>query len=89
MVLLDDIGMKTYYKSMKTTVSERGQITLPKSVRHDLGIRPGTVLEVTVVDGKIVSWKKEEEDTVHKWKGRGALPPGVTSVDEYLRQTRE
>ena len=39
---------------MKTVVSERGQITLPKSIRNDLGIRAGTVLELSVVDGKIV-----------------------------------
>jgi len=73
---------------MKTVVSERGQITLPKSIRSDLGIRAGTVLELAVVDGKIVGWKREEEDQVHKWKGRGALPRGMASVDDYLSSIR-
>ena len=73
---------------MKTIVSERGQITLPKSIRADLGIRPGTVLELTVVDGKIVGYKREAEDPIHKWKGRGSLPRGISSVDDYLKATR-
>jgi AbrB family looped-hinge helix DNA binding protein len=73
---------------MKTIVSERGQITLPKSIRTDLGIRAGTVLELTVVDGKIIGSKREGQDPVGKWKGRGALPRGVASVDDYLSATR-
>lgn len=86
---LDCSGMKTYSKSMKTVVSERGQITLPKSIRTDLGIRAGTVLELSIVDGRIIGWKREEKDAVHKWNGRGTLPCGIKSVDEYLRETRE
>jgi antitoxin PrlF len=74
---------------MKTVVSERGQITLPKAIRTDLGIRAGTILEVIVVDGKIVGWKREGQDPVDKWKGRGVLPSGIQSVDEYLRMVRE
>jgi AbrB family looped-hinge helix DNA binding protein len=87
--MLDCMSMKTHYKSMKTVVSERGQITLPKSIRNDLGIRAGTVLELSVVDGKIVGWKREGQDSVHKWNGRGKLPRGVSSVDDYLRAVRE
>jgi AbrB family looped-hinge helix DNA binding protein len=36
--------MKAYCENMKTVVSELGQITLPKSIRTDLGIREGTIL---------------------------------------------
>ena len=32
---------------MKTKVSEKGQITIPKAVRLKLGLRPGTVLEAS------------------------------------------
>jgi AbrB family looped-hinge helix DNA binding protein len=32
--------------SMKTTVSEKGQVTIPKRLRDRLGIRPGEVLEL-------------------------------------------
>jgi AbrB family looped-hinge helix DNA binding protein len=42
---------------MKAIVSEKGQITIPKAVREKLGIRVGTVLEVTAVEGQLVAWK--------------------------------
>ena len=40
---------------MKTTVSEKGQITIPKAVRERLGIVPGTVLEVGSEQGRLVA----------------------------------
>ena len=80
--------MNAYCDGMKTIVSERGQITLPKSIRTDLGIRAGTVLELAVIEGRIVGWKQEGQDLVHKWRGKGSLPQGVDSVDDYLKTTR-
>ena len=74
---------------MKTTVSERGQITLPKAIRTSLGIKPGTVLEITLEDGKISAWKREEADPVHSWRGRAQRLAGLTTTDEYLRTVRE
>lgn len=72
---------------MKTIVSEKGQITIPKAVRDRLGIVPGTVLEVESVDGKMVAVKRQEQDTFRKWRGAGDLPERL-SVDEYLDKTR-
>ena len=80
--------MNTYYKSMKTTVSERGQITIPKAIRTKLGIRPGTVIEFELVGDKIVGVKKESSDPVRKWRGKGRLPDGFSTVDEYLNEVR-
>jgi AbrB family looped-hinge helix DNA binding protein len=74
---------------MKTVVSERGQITLPKAIRTDLGIKAGTVLEFEAIDGKIVGWKREDGDPFQAWRGRGRLPEGMASVDEYLERSRE
>jgi len=73
---------------MKTVVSERGQITLPKAVRVSLGLKPGTVLEISVVNGQLVGTKKDATDPLLQWRGRGTLPPGFASVDEYLNETR-
>ena len=72
---------------MKTIVSEKGQITIPKKVREQLGIRPGTVLEVTAAAGRLMAVKREPQDAFHKWRGKGQLPGGLT-VDEYLRRAR-
>jgi len=74
---------------MKTVVSERGQITLPKAVRVSLGLKPGTVLEIAVVNGQLVGTKEDQTDPLLYWRGRGSLPPGFSTVDEYLERTRE
>jgi len=39
---------------MKTTVSTKGQVVLPRPIRTRLGLRPGDELEAKVEDGKIV-----------------------------------
>ncbi len=72
---------------MKTTVSEKGQVTIPKAIREKLGLRPGTVLDLTAVEGKLIGVKKEQEDPISRWLGKGKLPGGL-DVDEYLRQVR-
>lgn len=35
-------------------LSSKGQVVLPKEVRENLGIGPGTTLRVTVQDGRII-----------------------------------
>jgi AbrB family looped-hinge helix DNA binding protein len=72
---------------MKAKVSEKGQITIPKKVREQLGIRAGTVLEVSAASGRLVAVKQELQDPFHKWRGKGRLPGGL-SVDEYLQRVR-
>jgi len=84
---IDISGKNSYHDSMKTIVSEKGQITIPKAVRDRLGIVPGTVLEVDTVGGKLVAVKRDTMDPVLKWRGRGRVPGGET-VDEYLRGIR-
>jgi AbrB family looped-hinge helix DNA binding protein len=73
---------------MKSVVSEKGQVTIPKSVRDRLGLKPGTVLEFEAQAGKLIGRKAVSEDVFTKWKGRGRLPTGGT-VDEYLKRTRD
>lgn len=73
---------------MKSIVSEKGQITIPKKVRDRLGIRPGTVLDIEAVEGKLVGEKRAENDAISRWRGKGRIPAG-RSVDDYLKKARE
>lgn len=72
---------------MKTTVSEKGQITIPKALRDKLGIRPGTVLDFEADRGRLIASKRTGVDVIRKWRGRGKLPGGIT-VDAYLKRSR-
>jgi antitoxin PrlF len=49
---------------MRTKVSEKGQITVPKPVRDRLGIRAGDELEVIDEGGRIVLSKADPDDPV-------------------------
>jgi AbrB family looped-hinge helix DNA binding protein len=73
---------------MKATVSERGQITLPKAIRTKLGIRPGTIIELVLENDKIIGTKKEPQDALRTWRGKGRLPGGIPDVDAYLDEVR-
>jgi len=52
----------SYNACMKTTVSEKGQVTIPKRLRERLGIRPGDVLNFEEDRGKLVATKQAAED---------------------------
>lgn len=72
---------------MKATVSEKGQVTIPKRLRDRLGIHPGEVLEFEVERGRLVGRKASAHDRVAAVYGilRGSLPDGV---DAYIREAR-
>lgn len=46
---------------MKAIVAGRGQVTIPKSLRDKLGIRPGTALEFSARNGALVATKAETD----------------------------
>lgn len=70
---------------MKTRVSEKGQITIPKTVRERLGIRPGQVLEVREEGGRVVATKVTTRDAVERVTGILKLD---RPVDELITELR-
>lgn len=70
---------------MKSRVTERGQITIPKRLRERLGIRPGQVMEFEAEDGRLVATKADELDPVSAVYG--ILGTG-RSTDEYIDEIR-
>lgn len=70
---------------MKSTVSEKGQVTIPKSVRDRLGLKPGQVLDFEARGGLLVG-KKRAGNTRAVDRLFGILGP--LDVDAELRKSR-
>ena len=70
---------------MKSIVSEKGQVTIPKPLRDRLGLRSGQILDFHEERGRLVATKVALEDPV----GRvyGVLKLG-RSTDSLLRTVR-
>ncbi len=70
---------------MLSTVSEKGQITVPKQLRERLGIRAGDRLELTEEEGRLVARKAVASDPVAAVYG---ILDSTQSTDETIRALR-
>lgn len=71
---------------MKTIVSAKGQITIPKRLRERLGLRAGTVLDFEEAQGRLVGRKVAPVDDLDDLVGiLGPIPGGI---DAFIREIR-
>ena len=70
---------------MKTTVSQKGQITIPKPLRVRLGLGKGQVLDVREERGRVVMTKTTFSNPFDKYYG--ILKTGKTT-DEMMAELR-
>ena len=70
---------------MKTTVSEKGQVTIPKLLRERLGIKAGQVLDFTEDNGRLMATKAAEADPLERLYG--ILSPEPTT-DAFIASIR-
>lgn len=73
---------------MKSRVSEKGQVTIPKKLRDRLGIRTGEELEFTEEHGRLVAIKRSERDPVDEVFGVLAEGSQGRSTDELIDELR-
>ncbi|MGZ6258900.1 MAG: AbrB/MazE/SpoVT family DNA-binding domain-containing protein [Candidatus Limnocylindrales bacterium] len=70
---------------MKSVVSEKGQVTIPKAVRDRLGIRPGQVLDFEAEGGRLIASKAQAQDPVDALYGIIKLDRPTDRLIEQLR----
>lgn len=70
---------------MKAIVSEKGQVTIPKTIRARLGIHPGQILEFKEEKGRLIAEKATPVDTVERVFGILKLPKGTDAAMNQLR----
>jgi AbrB family looped-hinge helix DNA binding protein len=79
---------------MKSTVSSKGQITVPKSVRTRYSLAPGTEVEFELrEDGALLRKKRASRhpiwDAVGSLRGKFRWPKGIPhTVDAYIDYVR-
>jgi antitoxin PrlF len=78
-----------YYLAMTTTVTRKGQVTIPKSVRDHLSIKPGSAVEFDLAaDGRVVLAKTDPCRPASRFEAlRGRAGKGL-STDEIMALTR-
>ena len=70
---------------MKTNVSQKGQVTIPKALRERLGIRPGNVLDFREEHGRLVATKVTPQDPVETVYGILKLSRSTDDLITSLR----
>ena len=71
---------------MKSTLSERGQITIPKKLREQLGLRQGQHVDFEIQDGVLIGRKGVVGDPV--MDVIGILTHQDLDVDRTLEESR-
>lgn len=57
---------------MTTTISSKGQVTVPRRLRDELGLTPGTKLEFELRDGgELVCRKAAQQSFFARFRGMG------------------
>lgn len=72
---------------MKSTVSEKGQVTIPKRLRERLGIRAGAVLDFEEDRGRLVATKLTTQDPVDELFGVLESTDSADTIVHRLRGT--
>ncbi len=77
---------------MRITISEDGQITIPKRLREHCGFAPDVELELILTEEGMLIRKKSDEpdpiDAVYGIASNGWVAKEFGSVDEYMSAIR-
>lgn len=60
-------------------VTEKGQVTIPKEIRDELGIQPGDEVVFEETNGGYLVRKEVDESRFEKWRG-------IATTDEGIRE---
>lgn len=77
---------------MLVSIDKRGSISLPSTVRKDLGLKPGTLLELTIVEGGNLSLSPVAVYPTVRLSDEGlaklgeARQSGVKQMPDWLRK---
>jgi len=77
---------------MRTTIDAGGRVVIPKAFRDELGFRPGSVVEIALVDGRVEVEPAPTEMRLEQREGVWVAVPDremPTLTVEQVRETLE
>ncbi len=72
-------------------VTSKGQVTIPKEIRDELGLKAGSQVEFVRERGRVVLRRRVPVEALDKWAGRlrgKLIAPSVDETMELLRGPR-
>lgn len=66
------------------TLTQKSQVTIPKKIRMQLGLRPGDEVEFDIKDANAILHKKNKKLPFEKWRGRF----GQWETDKLMEELR-
>lgn len=69
-------------------VTQKGQVTIPKAVREDMGLHPGDEVSFEETDEGYVLRKDVTDDPFERWRGVAETDATVEERIEALRGRR-
>ncbi|MGH9196270.1 MAG: AbrB/MazE/SpoVT family DNA-binding domain-containing protein [Acidimicrobiia bacterium] len=73
--------------TVKAKMTSKGQITVPKGVRDQLGLRPGDEIEFVIENGGCAIHKRVTDNPFSEWRGYLKHLAGK-DVDELIEEMR-
>ena len=73
-----------------STISSKGQITVPQEIRKRLGLEPGDRVEFVVEEGRtVLRLARQQEDPFGKYRGiLGPFPGGEAGIKAWIDDMR-
>lgn len=69
-------------------VTEKGQVTIPKEIREEMGIKKGDEVEFKEIGGEYLLKKRVKENPFEKWRGVADTEKTVEDRMKDLRGNR-
>lgn len=92
MVKIDIFEVKMYSKDMRysSSISTKGQVTIPIEIRNRLGVAVGDRVEFVIEDGRtIIRPFRSEENPFEKFRGiLGPFPGGEEGIKAWIDEMR-
>jgi len=70
-------------------VTAKGQVTIPKNVREELGIKPGTNIDFREDNGRFYIVRITEPTVTGKFNKLRGIPTAKMTTNEIMTLTRE